>query len=258
MISNCIRKTCKFIFGKYEIEKEKEKDIELKNIIKTELSEPLNKKISSKISNSNISKNSSNQTFKTNLAVRTKLSDNHQNNDTTQNIPILKQRSTVKEYFDFKNFLIVACIKNKSDGWVEEKVFIVKHIMVNSNFIVKILKILNPIISPTESVRFVYKLELLKKINEDYISKILSFNTHFDTTCIFINFNFAGNLKILLKEEKKFSEERVKLYAAEIIRGLETLHSKDICYGILKPDDIFIDKEGFISLYNFELSKIHF
>lgn len=53
----------------------------------------------------------------------------------------------------------------------------------------------------------------------------------------------------------RFSEQRAKFYLAEIILALEYLHSKDIIYRDLKPDNIVLDKDGHALLTDFGLSR---
>lgn len=65
----------------------------------------------------------------------------------------------------------------------------------------------------------------------------------------------GGELFFHLKKEGKFSEERVRLYAAEISSALMHLHSHGIIYRDLKPENILIDKDGHIVITDFGLSK---
>lgn len=44
-------------------------------------------------------------------------------------------------------------------------------------------------------------------------------------------------------------------YAAEILIAIETLHSQDIIYRDLKPENVLLDAAGHVSLCDFGLSK---
>ena len=59
-----------------------------------------------------------------------------------------------------------------------------------------------------------------------------------------------------LRSSQKFDEKRVRFYAAEIILALEYLHSKNIIYRDLKPENVLLDENGHISLTDFGLAKI--
>ena len=59
----------------------------------------------------------------------------------------------------------------------------------------------------------------------------------------------------LLGKERKFTEDRARKYAAEILLALEDLHKRDIIYRVLKPDNVVLDEEGHACLTDFGLSK---
>jgi len=65
----------------------------------------------------------------------------------------------------------------------------------------------------------------------------------------------GGELFFHLKAERRFSENRVRFYTAEISMGLGHLHSKNIIYRDLKPENILLDSSGHIRLTDFGLSK---
>lgn len=65
----------------------------------------------------------------------------------------------------------------------------------------------------------------------------------------------GGDLGEHLQKEKRFSEERVRNYLAEITLALEHLHNKDVIFRDLKPDNIVLDHEGHAMLTDFGLSK---
>lgn len=53
----------------------------------------------------------------------------------------------------------------------------------------------------------------------------------------------------------RFTEERARLYLAEILLALEDLHLRDIIFRDLKPENIVLDSEGHALLTDFGLSK---
>lgn len=65
----------------------------------------------------------------------------------------------------------------------------------------------------------------------------------------------GGELFYHLKRERRFVEERVKLYAAELVLALEHLHSRDIVYRDLKPENVLLAADGHVCLTDFGLSK---
>jgi serine/threonine protein kinase len=58
-----------------------------------------------------------------------------------------------------------------------------------------------------------------------------------------------------LRKAYRFTEDRTKFYAAEIILALDYLHTLGIVYRDLKPENILIDRKGHLALTDFGLSK---
>jgi len=65
----------------------------------------------------------------------------------------------------------------------------------------------------------------------------------------------GGDLAEYLQIEKRFPEDRAKLYACEILLAIEELHRKDIIFRDLKPDNVVLDRTGHCKLTDFGLSK---
>lgn len=53
----------------------------------------------------------------------------------------------------------------------------------------------------------------------------------------------------------RFTEDRAKFYAAQITLALEYVHSQDIIYRDLKPENVLLDEVGNVRLTDFGLSK---
>jgi serum/glucocorticoid-regulated kinase 2 len=66
----------------------------------------------------------------------------------------------------------------------------------------------------------------------------------------------GGELFYHLSKLKRLPEDSAKVYFAEILLGLEHLHSKNIVYRDIKPENILLDIDGHIRIADFGLSKI--
>ena len=65
----------------------------------------------------------------------------------------------------------------------------------------------------------------------------------------------GGELFFHLGKIGKFPEHRARFYAAEIMLAISYVHSLDIIYRDLKPENVLLDAEGHIRLTDFGLSK---
>ncbi|TNV79189.1 hypothetical protein FGO68_gene10800 [Halteria grandinella] len=72
---------------------------------------------------------------------------------------------------------------------------------------------------------------------------------------LIMEFVNGGELFYHLKREQRFSEDRVRFYAAECVLAIEHLHGLGIIYRDLKPENILLDSEGHIKITDFGLSK---
>ena len=70
-----------------------------------------------------------------------------------------------------------------------------------------------------------------------------------------LDYMAGGELFFWLKKDKKFSENRCRLYTAELTCALEALHTANIVYRDLKPENILLDEAGHLRITDFGLAK---
>nr|AML79272.1 putative LOV domain-containing protein [Maianthemum canadense] len=74
--------------------------------------------------------------------------------------------------------------------------------------------------------------------------------------CLVTDYCPGGELFLLLDRQplKVLEEDAVRFYAAEVVIALEYLHCQGIIYRDLKPENILLQRDGHVSLTDFDLS----
>ncbi|KAH0795770.1 AGC family protein kinase [Histomonas meleagridis] len=133
----------------------------------------------------------------------------------------------------------VQLVKHKSDGQLYALKSLSKRFLADYNLIGKTLTERNA---------------LLKANHPFLTSARYSFQS---PTKLFLALEYVpgGELFTRLCKERKFSEDRVKLYVAQLVLALCYLHSIGIVHRDLKLENILVDEDGYIKLTDFGLAK---
>lgn len=67
----------------------------------------------------------------------------------------------------------------------------------------------------------------------------------------------GGEIYFHLAKERRFSEKKAQFYMASVCLAFEYLHSNNIIFRDLKPDNILMDEKGYVRLADFGLSRIN-
>ena len=133
--------------------------------------------------------------------------------------------------------------------------YLVKKINGPKLYVMKKLK-LSIILNNEISIKSVIEKSLLKKSQYPFLLG-LEYAFQSDNNIYFVmKFYKGGELYNYLLKTNRFTESLAKFYAAQIALGLGRLHEKEIIYKDLKPENIFIDENGYIAIADFGLSKI--
>lgn len=96
---------------------------------------------------------------------------------------------------------------------------------------------------------------LLESLDSGFIVKMY-YAFHTEEKLYFVmEYVKGGELFTLLEKKGTFKEDFAKFYIAEITLALEYLHSKNVLYRDLKPDNILIDTSGHLKLVDMGMCK---
>ncbi|TMS36438.1 hypothetical protein L596_003600 [Steinernema carpocapsae] len=96
---------------------------------------------------------------------------------------------------------------------------------------------------------------LISNINHPFLVSLHFSFQNKDKLYFVLDYLNGGELFFHLQREKHFKESRARFYAAEIASALGYLHSLNIIYRDLKPENLLLDKKGHVVLTDFGLCK---
>lgn len=134
------------------------------------------------------------------------------------------------------------------------KVLLVRRITDNKVYALKILSkafvVERKQVEHTKTER-----KILEEMNHPFVSTLrFAFQTE-GKLYLGMDFYAGGPLFYHLQQCKRFSEDRAKYYVAEVIAGVSYLHSKNILYRDMKPENLLLDRDGHVVITDFGLSK---
>lgn len=134
------------------------------------------------------------------------------------------------------------------------KVLQVKHKETGEIYALKILK-KEHVIKRNQIEHTKTERRVLQRLQHPYFVRLhYAFQT---ATKLYLVLEYAkgGELFYHLSQVGRFKEARARFYAGEVVCAIEYLHSQNIIYRDLKPENLLLDTEGHIKLTDFGLSK---
>ncbi|ORZ24560.1 kinase-like domain-containing protein [Absidia repens] len=161
--------------------------------------------------------------------------------------PVFEQDSITR---DVKDYTLLDTLGTGTFG----RVYLAKEQTQKKVYAVKVLKKAD-----------VVRLKQVEHINsERYVLSHVTFPfivelycTFQDHQCLYMvqEYVLGGELFRHLRKAGRFSNDTTRFYAAEIILAIEYLHSKDIIYRDLKPENLLLDAQGHIKITDFGFAK---
>lgn len=97
---------------------------------------------------------------------------------------------------------------------------------------------------------------VMAMLDSPFIVKL--FATYKDRTRVYFLMEavLGGELFTVLRFNKKFSEKTARFYGSCCVLAFEHMHSMDVIYRDLKPENLLLDQKGYIKLTDFGFAKI--
>lgn len=155
-----------------------------------------------------------------------------------------------KKIINLDAFEIIKVIGKGSFG----KVFLVRD---KSNSVLYAMKVLKKeyIIRKNQVEHTKTERSVLGYVHHPFIVGLnMAFQTKANLFFI-LDYCAGGELFFHLGKVGRFTEDRSKFYAAQIILALEYVHQKGVIYRDLKPENVLLDEHGNVRLTDFGLSK---
>jgi serine/threonine protein kinase len=99
------------------------------------------------------------------------------------------------------------------------------------------------------------EIRLMGIINHPFILPLQAVSQDSQAIYIFMEYIKYGNLTHILNHKVKFDRNLSEFYSAQIFLCLEYLHSQNLIYRDLKPDNILLTQDGFIKMADFGFIK---
>ena len=164
-------------------------------------------------------------------------------------LTMFSSHKTINEV-KLEDFKILKVIGRGSFG----KVCLVEYLPTNEIFAMKSLK--KDILIEEEQIEStLLEKEILQNIDHQFLCKLIFYFQTEDRIFFVMPFLSGGELFQHLKKFKRFSEEMVRFYGAQIAIALQYLHDKKIIYRDLKPENILLDEKGYLCLVDFGMAK---
>ncbi|CAG8552700.1 2283_t:CDS:2 [Diversispora eburnea] len=96
---------------------------------------------------------------------------------------------------------------------------------------------------------------ILEQVNHTFLINLWGTFQDCSNLYMIMDYVVGGELFTVLRKTQRFPDHVAKFYAAEVILAFEYLHSKDMIYRDLKPENLLLDNTGHIKLTDFGFAK---
>jgi len=160
-------------------------------------------------------------------------------------------RSGPKLHFKLDDFQIIRTLGTGSFG----RVHLVQHKETKDFYAMKVLNKAQ-VVRLKQVEHTINEKKILDQIDHPFLVKMYGTFQDDHNLYMIMEYVVGGELFTYLRRNQRFSVEMSKFYAAEVVCAFEYMHSKNIAYRDLKPENLLLDSDGHIKITDFGFAKV--
>ncbi|CAG8541061.1 4508_t:CDS:2 [Paraglomus occultum] len=155
-----------------------------------------------------------------------------------------------KPTFGLPDFVLLETLGTGTFG----RVFLTKYKHTENYYAMKVLKKVEVVrLKQVEHINS--EKQILSQVHHPFIVNLFCTFQDDRNLYMLLEYVIGGELFSHLRKAGRFHNDITRFYAAEIVLAIEYMHSKDIIYRDLKPENLLLDSRGHVKITDFGFAK---
>lgn len=134
------------------------------------------------------------------------------------------------------------------------RVYLIKHKQIGRFYAMKVLK-KSEVVRLKQVEHVMNEKSILATVRNPFVVQLYRSFQDGKNLFMILEYVVGGELFSHLRRAGRFSNETTRFYASEIVAAIEYMHSFDIVYRDLKPENLLLDHQGHIKITDFGFAK---
>lgn len=97
---------------------------------------------------------------------------------------------------------------------------------------------------------------VMTRFDSDFLIRLWATFKDRDALYFLLEPCLGGELFTVLRARTSFNEKTAKFYAACVVQAFEYMHSMNVVYRDLKPENLLLDADGYLKVTDFGFAKV--
>merc|ERR1712130_412780 len=155
-----------------------------------------------------------------------------------------------KRTIQFSDLIIVGTLGKGSFGHVQ----LVKDKQTDETYALKAVSKAQ-IVQTGQQGHIMSEKRVMEVLDHPFLVKLYATYKDRDRLYFLLEPSLGGELFSVLREKTLFDDETARFYAGSVVLAFEYMHSKNIVYRDLKPENLLLDEAGYLKVTDFGFAK---